>query len=221
MTHRYVHRSGPFSIHIRETSSCSIWRITQKHTLDSVQRMRDPETFNPKWDVFIKALPSGPSSLCGRGDRKVVRVGSDEWLHGNSVFQTQQNCCIYELTEMWQLAQGLHRFKADGVLALRWGSGHWLPTLTRSCDWHTHWQRENLSPALKSHCVYQPHSRTGPILRSGQHKKEWNVFCFILPWFRLTGLLPVCFDFHFVYLWFLSVCFLFCFCFLYLKERGT
>lgn len=52
-------------------------------------------------------------------------------------------------------------------------------------------------------------------------KKNAKYFCFILLWFRLTGLLPVCFDFCFAYFWFVSVCFLVCFCFLYLKDKGT
>lgn len=38
----------------------------------------------------------------------------------------------YELTERWQNTQGLHRFKPDGVPALRRANRSWVPPITRS-----------------------------------------------------------------------------------------
>lgn len=42
---------------------------------------------SPKWDVFIKPLPSRLGDLGGRGRRKVVITRGGRWLSGNSVFQ--------------------------------------------------------------------------------------------------------------------------------------
>lgn len=49
-------------------------------------------------------MPSNPSpsrlrNQWERGARNIIRAKDDGWLQENSFFQTQQNWCIYELTE--------------------------------------------------------------------------------------------------------------------------
>ncbi|EGW12616.1 hypothetical protein I79_015003 [Cricetulus griseus] len=39
--------------------------------LDSTQRMSDFGALVPKWNVFIKPLPSGFRELCGRGAERL------------------------------------------------------------------------------------------------------------------------------------------------------
>ena len=42
--------------------------------MDDVQRVRDFEELGPKWDVFIKLLPSRLRDLRGRRQRKIIRA---------------------------------------------------------------------------------------------------------------------------------------------------
>lgn len=60
--------------------------------LDKMQRVKD-WTLRSKWDhtlIIIKALPPQGSEIYAR-----ARGGG--WLHNNSIFQTQQVWCTYEL----------------------------------------------------------------------------------------------------------------------------
>lgn len=62
-----------------EKLTCSKWekRYRDVH-LDNVQRIKDLQTSNPKWDVSIKPFPSGLRECCGReGGRMLERVGMD------------------------------------------------------------------------------------------------------------------------------------------------
>jgi hypothetical protein len=43
-----------------------------------MQRVRHLGALNPKWDDFIKHLPSGIREQCGRGDIKILRARGDE-----------------------------------------------------------------------------------------------------------------------------------------------
>lgn len=52
--------------------------------------------FIPKWNVFIKLLPSMRREQCG--DRKIVRSRGHGWLQRDPP-QAQQNYCLYELTD--------------------------------------------------------------------------------------------------------------------------
>lgn len=47
---------------------------------------RDYRALGPKWDAFIKLLPSRLRELCG-GGRKTVKPRGDEWLPGSRILQ--------------------------------------------------------------------------------------------------------------------------------------
>lgn len=56
---------------------------------------------------------------------------------------------------MWRHTEGLHRFKPDGAIVLRYESEHKLPSLT-----DIHLQQTIFSP-VESYWIYKPHIRVG------------------------------------------------------------
>lgn len=58
---------------------------------------KGPTLLSTLWDAFVK--PLGPRELCRRGGGKILRARGGGPLHGNSVFQTQQDGCAHECTE--------------------------------------------------------------------------------------------------------------------------
>ena len=70
MTCCYTQRSFFHSAHIREASASTRWELTQ------LAVSREWETFgalSPKWNDFIKPLPSELREACGREGRKSKR----------------------------------------------------------------------------------------------------------------------------------------------------
>lgn len=55
----HTNRSVPYSVRLREASSCSIWEATQRLITGQCARVRDFEALGSKWDVVIKPLTSG------------------------------------------------------------------------------------------------------------------------------------------------------------------
>lgn len=84
---------------------------------------------------------------------------------------------------LWQLAQGLHRIKPDGVQCLEWGNGHDLPSWTKKLSpIDKSLERENYFSLMASHCVYKSHLRAGPPCPAvlGQHTHTQSQWCFFL-----------------------------------------
>lgn len=77
---------------------------------------------------------------------------------------TAEKCAEWETCRhrLWQHEQNLHRFKPDRIPALRWGSGHRLPSLTKKLSLiDNHLQRKTQLSPVKSHCAYKSHFRVG------------------------------------------------------------
>lgn len=92
---------------IREASAYSQWKQKQRPTLDNAQRVRDLGIPNPKENVLIKMLSSEIRELWERRGRKTeIRDRGDG-----------RKQCLPDMSSqrLWQLAQGLHRIKPDGV----------------------------------------------------------------------------------------------------------
>lgn len=69
-------------------------------------------------------------------ERLIVRPQMTAYVQGNSVLQTDKTDAHMYSQRLWQSAQDLHGFKADGVLALSWGSGHQLHQ-EAVCNWYS------------------------------------------------------------------------------------
>lgn len=85
---------------------------------------------------------------------------------------------------LWEYSQGLCRFKQMGVSALRVGSLHGRPPLTKKLLWYSLAQKNLFSP-MESQWVYNPHFRAGPIPSWPIHNKSNGIsvyFHLILPW---------------------------------------
>lgn len=150
MTFYYIHGKVLCSTHLKDVSSCSTWELTQ--SLTTGQRVTDFTAFSPQWNVVTKSLHSRLRYLCRRGGRKIVRVRGDGWPQGSSVFQTPEGCS-YELTETAATRRGPHRFKSDGIPALRRACECGVPPLVKNLSIiDTCWQQEK-----KSHFFLQWH----------------------------------------------------------------
>ena len=73
-------------------------RVSQ---LGNVQRVRDFEILSPKWDVFIKPLPSALRTLCGREGRKTIRARGEQKLSS----RPKRTDVPMILQKLWQHAQ--------------------------------------------------------------------------------------------------------------------
>ena len=74
---------------------------------------------------------------------------------------------------LWQHAQGLHRFKADGDPVLRGESGHALPFITRklpSID--NHLPRRHYFPTVESLTEYTSHTQGQPCTQQEMLKEN-------------------------------------------------
>lgn len=46
----------------------------QGSTIEQDQGIKSLRALTPRWNVFIKSLPSGLRDLCQRGDKRIVRA---------------------------------------------------------------------------------------------------------------------------------------------------
>lgn len=83
---------------------------------------------SPKWDVFIELLLSRISDPWKRKGGKIIRARDGGWLLGNSHSRTNPHMNSQKLR---QYVQALYKFNPDKVSALRRGSRHKIPPLTK------------------------------------------------------------------------------------------
>ena len=114
-THSWV----PGSAHSRDTSCCS-WELTWDPQLDDVQRTRDFGAHQPNWDVLNIPLPW--TYLEGEMKRLQVPEVTDD-LEGTVSFRLNRTEARVTSRRLGHHLQALHRFKPEGALALREGSG--------------------------------------------------------------------------------------------------
>lgn len=86
MTFCCTNNSVLCSANIRESFSCSGWEQIQRLQPDNVQRMREPGTLSPKWDIAIKLRLLGPREPCRRGGRKSMVARGDGGHQENKAF---------------------------------------------------------------------------------------------------------------------------------------
>lgn len=68
MIYSYTCRPLPCSTHIRETSSVSRWKLTQKPT-----HLDNSVSLSPKLYIFNKPLSSWLKEICKKGGRKIIK----------------------------------------------------------------------------------------------------------------------------------------------------
>lgn len=122
---------------------------------------------------------------------------------GSSICQTQAGWYTYELTEPMESCIRLHRFNPDRVPALRVGSGHGFPPLTKTLFSVDTWWQKKESFLQWSATGYISHIPGQPLCPGivGQYKIDFVyvcvcAFCFVLV--SLPYLFSVCFDYHFL-----------------------
>lgn len=104
-----------------------------------------------------------------------------------SVFQTQQSWCTYELTGTGTACTGLHKLKLDKIPAQKRGCGHKVPPLTEMLfEINTHSERENQFSPMEGHWVYQLHCRVLLMLRDSWSTQNRLLLYFALYWFGLV-----------------------------------
>lgn len=144
--------------------------INRDPQLDSVQKAWASWALIPKWDAFITPLPSRLRDLHWRGG---CRKRGGGWLQGNSMIQTQQDWCTYELTETVAEQQDLHRFKSDKIPTerRRVRRHELLPLIKKLFPIVSFWEKGSLFSTMECHWVYQPPPRAGPKCSGtvGQH----------------------------------------------------
>lgn len=98
-------------------NSCNQVAInTETHKPAKVQRIRDCRVPSSKWNIWIITFSDntqGSSEKVGR----IVRARGGECLPANSVSQTQQVGCIYELTTVVTTCISLYKLKSDKMPA--------------------------------------------------------------------------------------------------------
>jgi hypothetical protein len=137
MTFCYTHQcvTQPSSEKLPPEADGNKYRNPQ---MDNVQNVRDLGTLSPKWNVFTKSLPSGLRKPCGRGGGKIVRSQMGQKIQRKQGTSETIELTQYKVTEMVAAAQGLHRFKLDGVPILR--EREWtrslIPNPQAISNWH-------------------------------------------------------------------------------------
>lgn len=111
----YTQRSVLSSIHLKGSSSCNRWELTEKLTVRQCSEMRDFGLLSHKRNVFAKCLPSTLRKPCRRESRKIIWARGNGWLPGTGIVQTQQDWGICGLTEIKAVHHDLQRFKPGGV----------------------------------------------------------------------------------------------------------
>lgn len=94
-----------------------------------------------------------------RRNQMILRARGDRWLQGN-IFQPQKDSHLYSETR--QRTWNLHRFQTDGVPALRGGSRHSIPPLTKKLPVTDATAKRKPLFSSGVSLIYQPHFREGP-----------------------------------------------------------
>lgn len=94
-----------------------------------------------------------------RKNQRILRARGDRWLQGN-IFQPQQDSHLN--SEMRQRTWNLHRFQTDRVPALRGGSRHSIPPLTKKLSVTDATAKRKPLFSSGVSLIYQPHFRESP-----------------------------------------------------------
>lgn len=151
--------------------------------------------------------------LCETGARKIVKVRSGGWPQGNRHERAD---------EFWDCGSTQTAFPV-----LKGESGCKVPPLAKKLfSWYLLGKGNPFTP-MHSHCVYQPHSKVGPIPRNSWPTKNmnstgfsfWGGVTFVLSAFCLGIFLS--FLFWFLIWGFFVFVFVLVFAFAKKRERGT
>lgn len=94
-------------------------------------------------------------------------------FHRNSVFQAQQGCYTFELTNLWDHASPEHvQTRQTPALASR--SAHTdILLIKKLFAIDSPWEWENPFSMVERRCVYQPHSRANLMPRNSQSMQNY------------------------------------------------
>ena len=160
MTSCYTYRSESHSVSIKEDFPCSGWELIETHNQIIC---RESETSQKS---VLNGMPSSNLLLQGSENHTLERWMDSEGkrmgiIKNRGPLDTTRLMHAWTHQRLWQHGHSLHRSKVDP--GTERGHGLELPSPTQKLPPNNHSQRGKSDSSRKSHWLYKPDFREGPM----------------------------------------------------------